>query len=159
MSNSISMNTDDLNKLNEKLAILDAKNANDALFNSLRKGANVLSKATKQSLIFKMGNSATRPVRKPKNKGNGTYKPLVDNIHVNGERPLCEVKVTILNNGGYLHWFESGTDIRKTSNGYNRGSIEAINFFKDTRQSSFSQMESAIINGLDKEINKRLNRQ
>lgn len=145
-----------LDRLESDLSKLDSKNMNDALYKSLRKGAKVLSDATRQSLISKMGDAATRPIRKPKKYGDGTYKPLIENITVGGDKGYCEVKVTILHRGGYLHWFEKGTNMRQTSKGANRGSIGALNFFFNARQSSFGKMESTIIDTLDKEIDKRI---
>ncbi|MCH5234943.1 MAG: hypothetical protein J1E16_06585 [Muribaculaceae bacterium] len=141
----------DLNKLESKLDILDRDVKDKILYSSLVKGGKILVDATKQSLVAKMGVSATRPVRKK--NGIGFYKPLVEGVMMSGDKPYCEVKVHILGQG-YLRWFETGTQIRQTSKGYNRGSITALNFFLNAKQSSFSQMQKTINENLDKQINK-----
>ena len=141
----------DLNRLESKLDILDRDVKDKILYSSLVKGGKILVDATKQSLVAKMGVSATRPIKKK--RGIGFYKPLVEGVMMSGDKPYCEVKVHILGQG-YLRWFETGTQIRKTSKGYNRGSITALNFFLNAKQSSFSLMQKTINENVDKQINK-----
>lgn len=149
MNNTIDVS--DLNRLEAKLEILDRDVKDKILYSSLVKGGKILVDSTKQSLVAKMGVSATRPVRSK--NGVGFYSPLVEGVKMSGDRPYCDVKVHILGHG-YLRWFETGTQLRQTSKGYNRGSIKALNFFLNAKQSSFSQMQKTISENVDKQINK-----
>lgn len=141
----------DLNRLEAKLNELDNDVKDKILYSSLVKGGKILLENTKRSLTAKMGSSATRPVRKK--DGTGYYKPLIEGVRMGGDKPYTEVKVHILGHG-YLRWFETGTAIRKTSKGYNRGSIAALNFFLNAKQSSFSLMNKTINENVEKQINK-----
>ena len=148
------MNTLDLTnikRLEEQLNVLENQVRNKIIYSSLVKGGKVLVDATKQTLTTKMGYSATKAVKKP--NGKGYYKPLVDGVRIGGDKIYCEVNVNILGHG-YLRWFDKGTNIRKTSKGYNRGSIQAINFFFSARQSSYNKMINTITENMDKQIQK-----
>lgn len=149
--NSNTIDISDLKRLEDALDELEVQSKNKILYSSLVKGGKVLLEATKQSLVAKMGSSATRPVRQK--NGTGFYKPLVEGVKMSGDKPYCEVKVHILGQG-YLRWFETGTKLRQTSKGYNRGSITGLNFFMNAKQSSFSQMQKTINENVDKQINK-----
>lgn len=149
MNNTVDIS--DLNKLENKLDVLDKEVKDKIIYSSLIKGGRVLVDATKQSLTTKMGSAATRPIKK--NNGKGYYKPLIEGVNIKGDKPYCEVKVHILGQG-YLRWFETGTGLRKTSEGYNRGSIKGLNFFVNAKQSSFSQMAKTISENIEKQINR-----
>lgn len=146
------IDTTDIKKLEEKLEDFDNQTRNKILYASLTKGAKVLYDATKQSLTAKMGYAATNPINK---RGGGYYPPLIEGIRISGDRPYCEVKVHILGQG-YLKWFETGTQPRETSKGYNRGSIQGLNFFFAAKQSSFAKVESTVTSNIDKQVKKYL---
>lgn len=152
------VDTSSLEQLDAKLSELTPEKRNGILYSSLVRGGQVLVEATKTQLRSKMGDSATRPVRNKK-KGGTPYAPLIESIHISSkDKAYCEVNVTILRRtGGFLHWFEKGTSLRKTSAGYNRGAIRALNFFLSARQSSYDQMNSTIMSNIDRGLRKILN--
>lgn len=139
----------DLAKLNKDLSEFERSVQDKVLYSSLIKGAKVLKDATESQLIAKMGDSATRPIRKK--SGKGWYKPLIDGVRMGGDKGYCEVNVNILGQG-YLRWFEKGTNIRKTSKGYNRGQISALNFFLAAKNST--DVIGTILRNIERQINK-----
>lgn len=146
-------NTIDINevkKLEQKLETLDKETKDKILYSSIIQGAKLLVDATKQSLVEKMGASATRQIKK---KRGGNYKPLIESIAMKGDKPYCEAKVFIYARS-FLKWFETGTQIRKTSKGYNRGSITALNFFLQARLSNVSNISNAIIKNAETKLKK-----
>lgn len=152
--NNPTVDTSSLQELERKLEQLTDSKRKSILYSSLIKGAQVLMKATKSELKRQMGAAASRPVRSK----SGQYPPLVNSIHISSkDKDYCEVKVTILRRGGgYLHWFEKGTEIRKTKAGANRGRIKELNFFKTARQSSENSMNDAIMKNVDEKLKKIL---
>lgn len=156
--NEKTIDTSNLNLLEERLNELTPEKRTTIIYNSLVKGGKLLVDVTKSELKKAMGPAATRPVRNKKKDGNA-YPPLIDGIHISSkDKSYCEVNVTILRrNGGYLHWFEKGTAIRRTQSGANRGSINALNFFLAARQISFNDMNNTIIGSIDTQLRKILN--
>lgn len=151
------VDTSSLNDLSKQLDELTPEKRNNILYSSLVKGGQVLVNATQMQLKAKMGSAATRPVRNKKS-GGAPYPPLVQGVHISTkDKAYCEVKVTILRRtGGYLHWFEKGTSLRKTDKGYNRGSISALNFFMAARQSAWNEMNDTILANIDSGLRKIL---
>lgn len=147
MSNEVDVK--DLFKLHEKLSLLTPAEISVILNKSLMAGARKLKTATTQSLIAKMGATATRPIYSTTTKK--TYQPLTSGIRISNDPYENTVKVHIMGHG-YLKWFESGTAIRQTRSGANRGSIKAINFFFAARQTTMSSLDSIIETSITKQI-------
>lgn len=133
-----------LNILDEKLAKLDATECHNLMFKAIKVGAGVLKRNAQTSLTTKMGFKATKKLK-------GRNVSLVDGVKTSHDKVLCESKVYLT---GFSGWFELGTAIRKTSKGYNRGQITGLNYFFAARQSSTGQIESAIANSIEKQLNK-----
>lgn len=137
-------NPQGLEQLDEKLAELDTVACHNLMFNAIKAGAGVLKRNTQLSLTNKMGFKANKKLR-------GRNVSLVDGVKMKHDNTLCESKVSIT---GFSRWFEVGTDIRKTNKGYNRGKITGLKFFFAARQSSDTEINSAVASSIEKQLNR-----
>lgn len=142
---SRTFDTTDLERLDAKLATITPEQCSNIMYKAVASGAGVLRELTKQSLTSKMGSKATQKLK-------GRNSSLVDGVRMSRDKTLCEAKVYLT---GFAGWFELGTDIRKTSKGYNRGKIEGLNYFLSARQNE-SDVTSAIFQTIQSNLDRIL---
>ncbi len=113
------------------------------LFNAIKKGAKVLQDNTKAQLRNTLGESATRV-------SGRNRQSMESGVKLRADKAYCDVNVHIM--GDYrLKWFETGTALRQTKKGQNRGYIAARNFFASARSD-----ESGITEAINQSITEQL---
>lgn len=129
------------------LSRLSFKQMNKAYKEGMKKALDPILKQTKINLR----NSGIRNVNKPYIGKNGKkYPSMIQGVKTSvyiGDTEDSYGKVHIMKEFR-LKWFEKGTSIRKTSKGYNRGSIKPKWFFA----SAVSQMSKQAAESLDENI-------
>lgn len=131
--------------LTEKFASLTGKEQKKAKNTALKKAASIIVKAAKSEL-----SKVTKHNRTP-NYWNG--KTLESGIKVGKIREDSDIKVHIM--GDFrLKFFQSGTQLRKTRIGANRGAMKRTNFFTNAVDISLPQAEKAIDTEFQASINK-----
>ena len=129
------------------LSRLSFKQMNKAYKEGMKKALDPILKQTKINLR----NSGIRNVSKPYIGKNGKkYPSMIQGVKTSvyiGDTEDSYGKVHIMKEFR-LKWFEKGTSIRKTSKGWNRGSIKPKWFFA----SAVSQMSKQAAESLDENI-------
>lgn len=129
------------------LANLSFKKMNKAYKDGMKKSLDPILKQTKVNLRA----SGIRNVNKPYVGKNGkTYKSMMQGVKSSvyiGNTEDSYGKVHIMKEFR-LKWFEKGTQIRKTSKGWNRGSISPKWFFR----TAVNQRSKEAIDNLDENI-------
>lgn len=129
------------------LANLSFKKMNKAYKDGMKKSLDPILKQTKVNLRA----SGIRNVNKPYMGKNGkTYKSMMQGVKSSvyiGNTEDSFGKVHIMKEFR-LKWFEKGTQIRKTSKGWNRGSISPKWFFR----TAVNQKSKEAIDNLDENI-------
>lgn len=129
------------------LSNLSFKKMNKAYKDGMKKSLDPILKQTKVNLRV----SGIRNVNKPYVGKNGkTYKSMMQGVKSSvyiGNTEDSYGKVHIMKEFR-LKWFEKGTQIRKTSKGWNRGSISPKWFFR----TAVNQRSKEAIDNLDENI-------
>lgn len=129
------------------LSNLSFKKMNKAYKDGMKKSLDPILKQTKVNLRA----SGIRNVNKPYVGKNGkTYKSMMQGVKSSvyiGNTEDSWGKVHIMREFR-LKWFEKGTQIRKTSKGWNRGSISSKWFFR----TAVNQRSKEAIDNLDENI-------
>ena len=129
------------------LSNLSFKKMNKAYKDGMKKSLDPILKQTKVNLRA----SGIRNVNKPYVGKNGkTYKSMMQGVKSSvyiGNTEDSYGKVHIMKEFR-LKWFEKGTQIRKTSKGWNRGSISPKWFFR----TAVNQRSKETIDNLDENI-------
>ena len=129
------------------LSNLSFKKMNKAYKDGMKKSLDPILKQTKVNLRA----SGIRNVNKPYVDKNGkTYKSMMQGVKSSvyiGNTEDSWGKVHIMREFR-LKWFEKGTQIRKTSKGWNRGSISPKWFFR----TAVNQRSKEAIDNLDENI-------
>ena len=129
------------------LSNLSFKKMNKAYKDGMKKSLDPILKQTKVNLRA----SGIRNVNKPYVGKNGkTYKSMMQGVKSSvyiGNTEDSYGKVHIMKEFR-LKWFEKGTQIRKTSKGWNRGSISPKWFFR----TAVNQRSKEAIDNLDENI-------
>lgn len=149
MSNAVAQI--DSSSLDRALSNIDRELKGGVILKSMQEGAKVLREQTRDALIRKMGESATRRSQKR------NYQ-AVDGITVKTDKAYSEVKVSIM--GDFrLKWWELGTALRYTKGkgryrreAY-RGKISAKGFFREARANEAPVME-AITQSVSRQLKK-----
>lgn len=138
--------TTNADEVYNKFLELTTKEMKKALKTGVTKAANQLRTATKKTLkqAFPKSNIKGRyndrlidAVRRSKVEENKQHE-ISTKVHIMGNRDT--------GSGTFrLRFFETGTGLRKTRKGYNRGSIKALYFFKSAN-SQFQQQYDRILN-------------
>ncbi len=115
----------------QALASLSFKQMNKAYKNGMKKSLDPILKQTKINLR----KSGIKNVNKPyvSRKTGKTYPSMLQGVKTSvyvGNTEDSYGKVHIMSEFR-LKWFEKGTQLRKTSRGWNRGSIQPKWFFRD----------------------------
>lgn len=143
MDEAISING--IEELTEKFAALTGKEQKKAKNTALKKAAQIIVKAAKQSL-----STVTKHNRTP-NYWNG--KTLESGIKVGKIKDDSDLKVHIM--GDFrLKFFQAGTQLRKNKKGANRGAMKRTNFFGSAVNSSLPIAEKAIDTEFQAAVNK-----
>ena len=124
MSNSVEIKaTDHRDAFMDTLLNLDSDTFRKVMNVALSAAASRLKKDTISKLRQKLGSVADTPSKKYGFK-------LTDGVRM--KKSVYDINVNIM--GDYrLKWYENGTQPRQTKEGYNRGSMKAINFFSEAR--------------------------
>lgn len=129
------------------LSNLSFKQMNKAYRNGMKKSLDPILKQTKQNLR----NSGIRNVNKPYVGKNGKkYVSMLQGVKTSvyiGNTEDSYGKVHIMKEFR-LKWFEKGTTLRKTTKGWNRGSIKPKWFFA----AAVRQRQNESVNTLDENI-------
>ena len=129
------------------LSRLSFKQMNKAYKEGMKKALDPILKQTKINLR----NSGIRNVSKPYTGKNGKkYPSMIQGVKTSvyiGDTEDSYGKVHIMKEFR-LKWFEKGTQLRKTSKGWNRGSIKPKWFFAN----AVSQMSKQAAESLDENI-------
>ena len=140
------INVDDKEVI-QALSRLSFKQMNKAYREGMKKALDPILKQTKINLR----NSGIRNVNKPYIGKNGKkYPSMIQGVKTSvyiGDTEDSYGKVHIMKEFR-LKWFEKGTNIRKTSKGWNRGSIKPKWFFA----SAVSQKSKQAAESLDENI-------
>lgn len=144
MSND-TISLEGIEALTEKFAQLNGKEQKNAKNTALKKAAQIIVKAAKQSL-----STVTKHNRTP-NYWNG--KTLESGIKVGKIKDDSDLKVHIM--GDFrLKFFQAGTQLRKTRVGAVRGAMKRTNFFGSAVDSSLPIAEKAIDTEFQAAVNK-----
>lgn len=144
MSND-TISLEGIEALTEKFSQLNSKEQKKAKNTALKKAAQIIVKAAKQSL-----STVTKHNRTP-NYWNG--KTLESGIKVGKIKDDSDLKVHIM--GDFrLKFFQAGTQLRKTRVGANRGAMKRTNFFGSAVDSSLPIAEKAIDTEFQAAVNK-----
>ena len=132
----------------QALANLSFKQMNKAYKNGMKKSLDPILKQTKINLR----KSGIKNVNKPyvSRKTGKTYPSMLQGVKTSiyvGNTEDSYGKVHIMKEFR-LKWFEKGTQLRKTSRGWNRGSIQPKWFFRD----AVNQRGNEAIKNLDENI-------
>ena len=132
----------------QALANLSFKQMNKAYKNGMKKSLDPILKQTKINLR----KSGIKNVNKPyvSRKTGKTYPSMLQGVKTSiyvGNTEDSYGKVHIMKEFR-LKWFEKGTQLRKTSRGWNRGSIQPKWFFRD----AVNQRGNEAIKTLDENI-------
>lgn len=132
----------------QALASLSFKQMNKAYKNGMKKSLDPILKQTKINLR----KSGIKNVNKPyvSRKTGKTYPSMLQGVKTSiyvGNTEDSYGKVHIMKEFR-LKWFEKGTQLRKTSRGWNRGSIQPKWFFRD----AVNQRGNEAIKTLDENI-------
>lgn len=170
----MAVDTKGLEDLDKFFQRLNSPKRDVITMSALHRYAETLKEATKQKLVAKMGDSATRPIVK---KGK-TLKPMVTGVKVTDDKDYAIVIVSILKQ--FLKFFEKGTQERflkgsgaidrtrkigrkyartagtenRFKKGASRGRIEGIGFFKEAREEIDVNL---LYQYLDEELDKFIN--
>ena len=140
------INVDDKEVI-QALSRLSFKQMNKAYREGMKKSLDPILKQTKINLR----NSGIKNVNKPYIGKNGKkYPSMIQGVKTSvyvGDTEDSYGKVHIMKEFR-LKWFEKGTSIRKTSKGWNRGSIKPKWFFA----SAVSQRSKEAVSNLDENI-------
>lgn len=140
------INVDDKEVI-QALSKLSFKQMNKAYREGMKKALDPILKQTKINLR----KSGIKNVNKPYIGKNGKkYPSMIQGVKTSvyiGDTEDSYGKVHIMKEFR-LKWFEKGTSIRKTSKGYNRGSIKPKWFFA----SAVSQRSKEAVSNLDENI-------
>ena len=140
------VNVDD-REIIKALSRLSFKQMNKAYKEGMKKALDPIIKQTKINLR----NSGIRNVNKPYIGKNGKkYPSMIQGVKTSvyiGDTEDSYGKVHIMKEFR-LKWFEKGTQLRKTSKGWNRGSIKPKWFFAN----AVSQMSKQAAESLDENI-------
>ncbi len=118
----------------------------DVIFAGLKAGGKVLQEAGQSSFKNKMGSAAGHYSRYIK-------KPFYEGIKLITDKAYNEVVVSIMSDYR-MRFYENQIQQRFTKKGYNRGVVTANHFFRTARDNSDSQIEAALLNGVDKQLKK-----
>lgn len=144
MSND-TISLEGIEALTEKFSQLNGKEQKKAKNTALKKAAQIIVKAAKQSL-----STVTKHNRTP-NYWNG--KTLESGIKVGKIKDDSDLKVHIM--GDFrLKFFQAGTQLRKNKKGANRGAMKRTNFFGSAVNSSLPIAEKAIDTEFQAAVNK-----
>lgn len=144
MSND-TISLEGIEALTEKFSQLNGKEQKKAKNTALKKAAQIIVKAAKQSL-----STVTKHNRTP-NYWNG--KTLESGIKVGKIKDDSDLKVHIM--GDFrLKFFQSGTQLRKNKKGAVRGAMKRTNFFGSAVNSSLPIAEKAIDTEFQAAVNK-----
>lgn len=144
MSND-TISLEGIEALTEKFSQLNGKEQKKAKNTALKKAAQIIVKAAKQSL-----STVTKHNRTP-NYWNG--KTLESGIKVGKIKDDSDLKVHIM--GDFrLKFFQAGTQLRKNKKGANRGAMKRTNFFGSAVDSSLPIAEKAIDTEFQAAVNK-----
>lgn len=153
----------DARQVTSMFADLTSRQQRQAYRNALRRGASILVGETKRQLRQTLGRAASS-----RNWWNG--RTLVSGVKSNADRNGTEAKVHIM--GDFrLKFFELGTRVRRTTGNNtasvrgrnpirrqrvsaNRGSINAVHFFRTAK----SHKEREIFNSMDNLISQSIQR-
>ena len=167
----MAVDTKGLEDLDKFFQRLNSPKRDVITMSALHRYAETLKESTKQKLVAKMGDSATRPIKK-KSK---TLKPMVTGVKITDDKDYAIVIVSILKQ--FLKFFEKGTQERfikggtidrtekvgrkyarrennRFKKGASRGRIEGIGFFREAREEVDINL---LYQYLDEELDKFLN--
>lgn len=137
---TMTMDPEDVRKLNERLNQLGAIVKDGIVQRGLREGANIILKETKSSIerhgfvrTGKLLGSATIKTRKRDGK-----------VYVGFKRPA----------GAAAHLLDKGTAVRHTRTGANRGRIVASNFHTDAVRRKKDEAMQALYRSIEASLNK-----
>jgi HK97 gp10 family phage protein len=151
--------TTNADEVYNKFLELTTKEMKKALKQGVGKAANQLKNATKKSLKQALPESNRKgkyndklvdAVRRSKFEENKNHEILTK---------VCIMGVKNTGSGTFrLRFFEKGTGLRKTRKGYNRGSINALYFFRNANATFQQEYDKILTDEINKVIDK-INRQ
>lgn len=119
----------DTSKLERALDNISPSKQKQAFRKALKKGAQVLRKETQEELL----RSGIKGVKRYSKWGTTLYGGVWSGANKSGEAAYVHINERRARGDFRLKFFEMGTQIRKTKQGYNRGRIKRqYNFFAKT---------------------------
>ena len=154
MSKSTTIETN-ADKVYAEFKELSTKEMRKALRNAISRAASQLQRETKKELRKSMP-TATRKGRYPDSLADAVKRSKIEET----KRGEISAKVHIMGSrrtgsGTFrLRFFEKGTTPRRTSKGYNRGSIKALHFFASAQSAFYAEYDRILTDEIQKAINK-----
>ena len=149
MSNDVEFKLD-TESLQNALKGLNDKEMKKAVHTGLRKSGGIIVKEARAVLKEKVGRTVAnrKHYHYKKSKNRIAYTTLSKDIRLKLHKKDDMVKINVMKSP--LHWFQSGTQVRQTSKGYNRGKMEGkyIGFFSVAK----SRKERAAMDTIEKNI-------
>lgn len=158
MSKSTTIETN-ADKVFEAFRELSTKEMRRALRSAIGHAASQLQRETKKELRKSMP-TATRKGRYPDSLTDAVLRSKIQET----KKGEISAKVHIMGNrrtgsGTFrLRFFEKGTTPRRTSKGYNRGSIKALHFFASAQSAFYAEYDRILSDEIQKAINKLNNK-
>lgn len=136
--------TVDAKQVLNMFAELDSRRQKAVHRTTLRQSGNILARQARVNL---------KSVVKSKTNARSakTGKTMNSGVKVKVDRDATRATIHIM--GDFrLKWFEIGTNIRKTKQGYDRGQMTATHFFKSAKE----QTEARIFSNIDESLKKSI---